>query len=227
MQVCLTCCGCCGQGNAGFRTCICSGAFRKPSCLGRQACKDAYMLSWNLRAEYHQCFPSWSYEWQQRKMSQSLVEANLLCRFQKLHWKELKGGKWRLEMGSTRQISKCRFLNVRFSSLCLSCWRLKCAFVSVLSSPLPTYFLLFKLSSQGEGVEKMEPNSSQRHIVKEGVAIGRNSYKEDSGWVLQDIFFTVSIAKQFGNKASHPPLFWTSLLLPWHIKYCSTSCYTA
>lgn len=199
-----------------------------------------------------------------RKMSQSLAEANLLCGFQKSPWKELKGGKWRLEMGTTRQISKCHFLNVRFSSVCLRCWRLKFAFVSVLS-PLPMSFLLFATQQPRGGCREdgAKPfseahsgrsSSSSQKFIQGKFRLGTTRH-----------FFTASIDKQYSKRLSREtlkspcweicqtcpgktlsnllevspalrgeaglgpkgPPFPLSLLLPWSIKYCPTTCCTA
>lgn len=118
-----------------------------------------------------------------------------------------EGWKWVVS-----EISKCHFLNVRFSSLCLSCWscwRLKCAQQPRGGCREDGT----KLFSEAHGERR---SSSRQKFIQGRFRLGITRH-----------FFTVSIAKQYSNKASHPPLFWTSLLLPWHIKYWSTSCYSA
>lgn len=52
-------CGCRGQGNVCFGTCLCAGACGKPRGLGRQACRDADAQFRSTGAEHRQCSLVW------------------------------------------------------------------------------------------------------------------------------------------------------------------------
>lgn len=168
----LACHGCCGQGNAGFRTCRRAGACRKCCCLVRQVSKDAYPGTWQLSSTSVSRAGAVNSKGG-KEFSPKSVGADLLWAFQKLHWKELKGGKWRVE----RAVPDFK---VPFSEFSSKCWRQKFVFVSVLS-PLPISFFLFQLHSSGEGAEKMEEDPSWRHMVEGGAAVGSSLYKGKSG----------------------------------------------
>lgn len=131
----LACHGCCGQRNAGFRTCTRAGACRKCCCLVRQVSKDAYPGTWQLSST--SAFLAGAVNSKEGKgVRPKSVGTDLLWAFQKLHWKELKGGKWRVE----REVPDFK---VPFSEFSSKCWRLKFVFVSVLC-PLPISFFLWE-----------------------------------------------------------------------------------
>lgn len=116
---------------------------------------------------------------------------DLLWAFQKLHWKELKGGKWRVE----RAVPDFK---VPFSEFSSKCWKLKFVFVSVFS-PLPLSFILFKLHSSGEGAEKIEPDPSWRHTVEGGAAVGSSRQQLIQGKIGLGMirhYLTMSTVKQ-------------------------------
>lgn len=103
----LACHGCCGQGNAGFGTCMGAGACRKCCCLARQVSKDAYPGTWELSST--SVFPATAVNSKEGK-GISPPWGQICCE----HFRNSIGRNWRMGSEGWKgqyQTSKCHFLS--------------------------------------------------------------------------------------------------------------------